>query len=227
MIRAAFQVAGKTATAGGAAASEVRLPAVTISKNSGPQTMSSSRTGLRPDDAGHHRHVHGDGDAHAHSHEDDCDHAQERAAQAPQALAAAEALCERLGVRLTPIRREVLETLLATHRPMGAYDLVEDLARRHERRMAPITVYRALDFLLEHGLIHKLATQNAFVACPHQHAADELVIFLICESCGGVDEIFSSELSAAMQGIRRKARFTPRAEVIEITGLCGHCGAMA
>ncbi|WP_291976124.1 MULTISPECIES: Fur family transcriptional regulator [unclassified Chelatococcus] len=150
-----------------------------------------------------------------------------RAAEAPQALAAAEALCERLGVRLTPIRREVLETLLATHRPLGAYDLVEDLARRHERRMAPITVYRALDFLLEHGLIHKLATQNAFVACPHQHATDELVIFLICESCGGVDEVSSPELSAAMQGIRRKAQFTPRAEVIEITGLCGHCGAKA
>lgn len=200
------------------------------------ENTSSSRAGLSEGEVGQHaqgephahtRGGHTHGDAQAHDHARDCDHAQTRAAQAPQALAAAEALCERLGARLTPIRREVLETLLATHRPLGAYDLVEDLARRHERRMAPITVYRALDFLLEHGLIHKLATQNAFVACPHQHAADELVIFLICESCGGVDEVSSPELSAAMQGIRRKAHFTPRAEVIEITGLCGHCGAKA
>lgn len=176
-----------------------------------------------------HRQEHAQGHGHADAQGDangrDCDHAHERAAQAPEALAAAERLCERLGVRLTPIRRDVLAALHATHRPLGAYDLVEDLARRHERRMAPITVYRALDFLLEHGLIHKLATQNAFVACPHQHAADELVIFLICESCGGVDEVSSPALSAAMQGIRRKAHFAPRAQVIEITGTCGHCGA--
>jgi Fur family zinc uptake transcriptional regulator len=174
--------------------------------------------------APHAIHVSGPQD-HLHDHGSGCGHAQERAAQAPQALAEAEALCRSRGLRLTPIRRDVLKALHATHRPLGAYDLADELARRNERRMAPITIYRALDFLLEQGLIHKLATQNAFVACPHRHASDEVVIFLICEICGGVDEVSSPELGAVMQRIRRKADFVPRAEVMEITGTCGHCKA--
>jgi Fur family zinc uptake transcriptional regulator len=201
--------------------------------SAGEATASSLRqTDARHTEDGRHgeasvRHVvHASGpEDHLHDHGRDCDHAQERAAQAPQALAEAEALCRSRGSRLTPIRRDVLEALHATHRPLGAYDLAEELARRNKRRMAPITIYRALDFLLEQGLIHKLATQNAFVACPHRHASDEVVIFLICEICGGVDEVSSPELGAAMQRIRHKADFMPRAEVMEITGTCGHCKA--
>jgi len=175
--------------------------------------------------ADRHGHPHGHPHGHDHGPTGPCGHARARAAEAPQALAEAEALCRSRGQRLTPIRRDVLEALYATHRPLGAYDLAEALARRHDRRVAPITIYRALDFLLEQGLIHKLATQNTFIACPHRHASGELVIFLICEICGGVDEVSSPELGAVMQRIRSKADFVPRAEVMEITGTCAHCKA--
>ena len=84
-----------------------------------------------------------------------------------KALAQAEAICRAHGARLTPIRRKVLEALYATHKPLGAYDLAEILGPKG-RRLAPITVYRALDFLMEQGLVHRLASQNAYIACPEQ-----------------------------------------------------------
>lgn len=153
-----------------------------------------------------------------------CDHATERAALAPDALAEAEAVCVRRGVRLTPIRRDVLQALYATHRPLGAYDIADLLARELARRMAPITIYRALEFLLEQGFIHKLETRNAFIACPHTHAPGELVAFLICEVCGGVDEVTSPAFSGSLTGVLTQAGFAPRARVVEIAGVCAHCG---
>jgi Fur family zinc uptake transcriptional regulator len=153
----------------------------------------------------------------------DCAHAARRAADAPGALSAAETACRERGVRLTRIRRDVLAALYETHRPLGAYDLAEALARRAERRVAPITVYRALEFLLEQGFIHRLATKNAFVACPHRHGPGELVAFLICETCGGVDEDASPDVGAALGRVLAKAGFAPHAQVVEIVGLCAHC----
>lgn len=152
-----------------------------------------------------------------------CAHATVRAAEAPTALAAAEAVCRERGLRLTPIRRDVLSALYATHRPLGAYDLVEALAGKGERRVAPITVYRALDFLLEQGFVHKLETKNAFVACPHRHEPGDLVVFLICEVCGGVDEASSPEVGKALGRVLGEAHFAPRAQVVEIAGTCAHC----
>ena len=169
-----------------------------------------------------------------------CAHAAERRGHAPEALARAEALCAARGHRLTPIRREVLEALLATHRPLGAYDLVDRLAgaRPAQRRMAPITVYRALDFLMEEGLVHRLASRNAFIPCPHPHSGHahgesddpdhahggrEAVAFLICDACGGVDEMASSGLTLALQGLLAAEGFAPRTQMLEIAGLCAHC----
>jgi len=168
----------------------------------------------RPDD--HARHGHGaTGRA--------CDHAARRAVGAPAALAAAEEACRQRGVRLTAIRKAVLQALHATHRPLGAYDLAETLAARTSKRVAPITVYRALEFLLEQGFIHRLATRNAFVACPHSHGPGELVAFLICETCGGVDEAASPEIGAALGSVLARAGFAPQAQVVEIAGQCAHC----
>lgn len=177
----------------------------------------------RPHDHPRDHHAH---DHHAH-HDGACDHATERAAVAGEALARAEATCARRGVRLTPIRRDVLEALYATHRPLGAYDIAEMLARESARRIAPITVYRALEFLLEQGFIHKLETRNAFIACPHAHKPDELVVFLICEACGGVDEVSSPAFSGSLAGVLGQAGFAPRARVVEIAGVCAHCGGEA
>jgi Fur family transcriptional regulator, zinc uptake regulator len=158
----------------------------------------------------------------AHDHEG-CAHAARRAADAPAALSAAEDCCRERGVRLTTMRRDVLSALYDTHRPLGAYDLADALAARSHRRVAPITIYRALEFLLEQGFIHRLATKNAFVACPHRHAPDDLVAFLICEACGGVDEAASPDVGAALGRVLAKAGFAPRARVIEIAGICAHC----
>ncbi len=161
---------------------------------------------------------------HDHHHDHACAHAAHQAQAAQGALAQAESACRARGVRLTRIRRAVLEALYATHRPMGAYDLVEALRRDGERALAPVTVYRALDFLMEQGLAHRLASRNAFVACPHGHAPSDLVAFLICEACGGVDELSSEPLSAALSGLLARERFAPRTQVLEIAGRCSHCG---
>ena len=161
------------------------------------------------------------------AHSAPCAHAASRVAEAPRAMAAAEALCRARGARLTAIRRDVLGALLATHRPMSAYDLIEALAPSGARRLAPVTVYRALDFLLAQGLVHRLASRNAFVACPAHHRPDESVAFLICERCGGVDEAASDELSGALARLAEAQGFRPRARVVELAGACAHCRADA
>jgi Fur family zinc uptake transcriptional regulator len=116
----------------------------------------------------------------------------------------------------------VLAALLASHKPLGAYDIVEKLAPEGVRP-APITAYRALEFLRESGLVHRIASRNAFVACVHNHAAGELVVFLICESCGVIGEASSPEVTATLTSAARVAGFIPKAPVIEITGVCSHC----
>lgn len=177
--------------------------------------------------AAEHDHHHG----HGHHHDGGaCAHAARQSERAAGALAQAEAACRAQGARLTPIRRQVLEALYATHKPLGAYDLVAQLAAREESRgrpLAPVTVYRALDFLMEQGLAHRLASRNAFVACPHGHGPGDLVAFLICEECGGVDERASAPLSQAVAGLLAGERFQAQRQVLEISGRCGHCRAAA
>jgi Fur family zinc uptake transcriptional regulator len=84
-------------------------------------------------------------------------------------------------------------------------------------------VYRALEFLRENGLVHRIESRNAFVACVHTHAAGELVVFLICERCGTVGEAASLEVAATLKSAARTAGFTPKSPVIEISGVCTHC----
>jgi Fur family zinc uptake transcriptional regulator len=139
-----------------------------------------------------------------------------------QAMAIAEAECLSQGLRLTPIRRHVLGVLLESHQPLGAYEIMERLAPQGPRP-APITVYRALDFLRENGLIHRIESHNAFVACVHNHANAEPVVFLICERCGAVGEAPSQEVATTLSAAARAAGFTPKSPVIEIGGICAHC----
>jgi Fur family zinc uptake transcriptional regulator len=147
------------------------------------------------------------------------DHDHERCASA--AIAHAEAQCAARSQRLTPMRRHVLETLLVSHKPLGAYEIIERLAL--DTRPAPITVYRALDFLRENGLVHRIESRNAFVACVHNHAGEDLVVFLICESCGIVGEAPAAGVADALRHSSRAAGFTPKSPLIEIVGICTHC----
>jgi len=138
------------------------------------------------------------------------------------ALAHAEALCAQRSQRLTPIRRQVLEVLLESHKPLGAYEIM-DRSAVDGTRPAPITIYRALDFLRENGLVHRIESRNAFVACVSRHNHGEMVVFLICEHCGAVGEAPSAAVADQLKSAARAAGFTPKAPVIEISGVCAHC----
>ncbi len=139
-----------------------------------------------------------------------------------EALRHAEALCDQRSRKLTPTRRQVLEVLLSSHKPLGAYEII-DRAAQHGSRHAPITVYRALDFLIENGLVHRIESRNAFIGCVHRHAADDLVVFLICDRCGEVGEAPSQQVGESLKNATRAAGFAPKAPVIEITGICANC----
>jgi Fur family zinc uptake transcriptional regulator len=91
-------------------------------------------------------------------------------------------------------------------------------------RPAPITVYRALDFLRDNGLVHRIESRNAFVACVHAHRDGDLVVFLICERCGAVGEASSPEVALTLRSAAQAAGFVPKSPVIEISGICTHCG---
>jgi Fur family transcriptional regulator, zinc uptake regulator len=138
---------------------------------------------------------------------------------AKRTLAETEALCRTRGARLTPIRRRVLEVLLGTAKPLGAYDLVDALSSQG-RRLAPITVYRALDFLIEQGLAHRLASRNAYIASSNSHGT---AAFLICEACGEASEITSPDVSETVRRVLTEQGYQPLARALEITGRCLHC----
>jgi Fur family zinc uptake transcriptional regulator len=138
------------------------------------------------------------------------------------ALQHAEKVCAKRSQKFTPIRRQVLEALLSSHRPLGAYEVIEALAKDMPRP-APITVYRALDFLMENGLVHRIESRNAFLACAHDHDEAAMVAFLICERCGLVGEVPAAPLAQSLATSARATGFTPKMSVLEITGICAHC----
>lgn len=139
----------------------------------------------------------------------------------------ANAICVERGARLTDLRRQVLGLILQEDAPTGAYDLLDRL-RVTRQGAAPPTVYRALDFLLEHGLIHRLERLSAFVGCvaptdsSHEHSS-HAAQFLICRQCGRVVEIDDHDLAHALAHAARKAGFSVTKATIEAEGLCGAC----
>ena len=138
------------------------------------------------------------------------------------AIRHAEQVCAGRARKFTPIRRQVLQALLSSHRPLGAYEVIDELAKSMPRP-APITVYRALDFLMENGLVHRIESRNAFLACAHDHDAAAMVAFLICERCGSVGEIPAAPVAQSLNDAARATGFAPKLSVVEITGTCAHC----
>ncbi|OAS20294.1 Fur family transcriptional regulator [Methylobacterium platani] len=161
---------------------------------------------------GHHDHAHGD---HAHGH----GHGPVRTADL---VARAERLAQDLGLQFTALRRRTLEVVAEEGRPLGAYDIAERLSAPG-KRVAAVSVYRALDFLTEHGLVHRIASRNAFVPCEHGHGAGESAVFLICRSCGSVDETISAEIERSLDRTLAQAGFKPASRIVEIEGECGAC----
>src|SRR5664279_1873647 len=148
------------------------------------------------------------------------DHDHGRCAE--DAFSHAEWVCKGRGQKFTPIRRQVLGAVLSSHRPLGAYEIIEQLAKDMPRP-APITVYRALDFLMENGLVHRIESRNAFLTCAHNHDAAAMVAFLICERCGSVGEIPAAPVAQSLSAAARATGFAPKLSVVEITGTCAHC----
>jgi Fur family transcriptional regulator, zinc uptake regulator len=136
-------------------------------------------------------------------------------------IARAERTCERRGSKLTGQRREILSSVAQSHSAVGAYDIIERMAE-HGPRPAPITVYRALDFLLAHGLVHKIESRNAFVACSHSHEGQPAAL-LICEACGTVAELDAPEIFERIAQKAKAQKFSPAYTVIEMSGTCGSC----
>lgn len=148
------------------------------------------------------------------------DHDHDRCAA--DALVHAERVCRERAQKFTPIRRHVLQALASSHRPLGAYEVIDELARSMPRP-APITVYRALEFLMANGLVHRIESRNAYLACAHDHDAAALVAFLICERCGSVGEIPAASVAQSLSAAARASGFSPKLSVVEITGTCAHC----
>jgi Fur family zinc uptake transcriptional regulator len=136
-------------------------------------------------------------------------------------LSRAERTCERRGSRLTGQRRDVLNCVAQSHSAVGAYDIIERMAEKGARP-APITVYRALDFLEAHGLVHKIESRNAFVACSHPHEGQPAAM-LVCESCGLVQELDAPQLFQSLERAAAELGFRPGRTVVEMTGLCKSC----
>ena len=134
----------------------------------------------------------------------------------------AERVCKLRAQKFTPIRRRVLQALLSSHRPLGAYEVIDELAKSMPRP-APITVYRALGFLMENGLVHRIESRNAYLACAHDHDTAVMVAFLICDRCGSVGEIPAAVVAQSLHSAVRATGFAPKLSVVEITGTCAHC----
>lgn len=138
------------------------------------------------------------------------------------ALAEAEALCAKQGTRLTALRKRVLELVWASHKPLGAYDILGVLSEFDGRRAAPPTVYRALDFLLENGLVHRIASLNAFIGCIHPGELHQGQ-FLICKSCHTAIELEQAAISQAIVASAEAVGFVVESQTVEIVGLCAGC----
>ena len=134
---------------------------------------------------------------------------------------AVEAACSERGLRLTPLRAQVLALVAAAGKPVKAYDLL-DLMKSQGGSSAPPTVYRALDFLLEQGFIHRLASVNAFIGCHHPQVRHS-VPFLICDQCQNAIELEDERIAVLLESHARVVGFAPRAQTLEVHGTCAAC----
>lgn len=141
------------------------------------------------------------------------------------ALNRAEALTAAAGARMTPVRRRVLEILLEEHRALGAYDVLSRLAQEGFGNQPPVA-YRALEFLVDQGLAHRIQRLNAFAACVHP-GEDHAPAFLICRSCHMVAEAAATAAREALDAEAAKAGFRVERTTIEALGLCPGCGGRA
>lgn len=136
----------------------------------------------------------------------------------------AETRCAELGERLTPARLAAYAELLACNRPVTAYELIALMERTQNRKIAPLTAYRHLDFLIRVGLVHRLESTQSYLPCDHPEHDHESQYF-VCSTCGHVEEVESKPLEKLLHKIAGEFEFQPHNAVVEVKGLCGSCVA--
>jgi Fur family zinc uptake transcriptional regulator len=145
-----------------------------------------------------------------------------------QALERAHQICHQRKVRLTPLRVSILALIWRSHKPLGAYALMDMLRQRRREEegastpIAPPTVYRVLDFLQQQGLVHRLATINAFIGCDHP-ASQHSRCFFICSRCQNTEEISVEAIGNAIDSLAGDDGFQVQSTAVEVGGLCPAC----
>ena len=159
----------------------------------------------------------------SHLHPQACSHPERHVHDREAFVREVAAVCDERGLRLTPLRERVLRLVAEAEKPVKAYDLL-DQVRDDKGVAAPPTVYRALDFLLENGFIHKLESINAFVGC-HQPRVQHSAPFLICDGCQRVVELEDEEAVGTLTRQARALGFEPQAQTLEVHGRCAACSS--
>jgi Fur family zinc uptake transcriptional regulator len=131
--------------------------------------------------------------------------------------------CKGRGVAFTPFREAILRQIAVSKQPRGAYEIAAELSQQMGKRIAPNSVYRVLDVLIECGLVQRVESKQAYCLAPAHHSAG--VLLLMCEDCGAVEPVDASIIEAAMSEQAKAAHFRPLRKVIEITGICEACDA--
>ncbi len=126
-------------------------------------------------------------------------------------------------LRFTDLRAQVFTEIASTHGAIGAYDIIGRLSDKGTR-LAPISVYRSIDALMETGVIHRLESKNAYFACRrHEHGKKGRPIFLACEVCGGVQEVGAQIVFDTIKGLAQSTGFQPKVKFVEVSGVCRDC----
>ena len=139
------------------------------------------------------------------------------------ATSMAQDICLKKGARLTPIRQRVLELVWGSHKPVGAYEILDEIKSEH-KLSAPPTVYRALDFLMEHGFVHRIQSLNAYIGCSDPGHIYKGII-LICNKCSRVLEVEDKSVSGSIKSFTSKLGFKLSTQSVEAAGLCPGCQA--
>jgi Fur family transcriptional regulator, zinc uptake regulator len=192
------------------------VPASAPASGRGKQTAELHQHGPTGHDAGHNT---GHNTGHETGHVTGHDHGPCLA----QSLGRAERTFVDQGLKLTPLRRRVLEEVAGSHDAVGAYDVLESLSRKTGTRIAPISVYRALDVLQAAGVIHRVESKNAFFACHADHDQKQRPVVLVCDRCRGVTEVVASTAFIPIDAVAAAYGFKTRQTVVEIAGQCKAC----
>ena len=137
------------------------------------------------------------------------------------ALSEAEKICHQKNIRLTEIRKTILKIIWQSHKATKAYDILDQISGMNFSAKPP-TVYRALDFLLENGFIHKINSLNSYIGCPNP-LQNEQCYFIICSSCDEIEECSDKGITNAIESVMNKNKFSHKNIAIEINGTCNNC----